>query len=82
MEMLLTYSNGSSVDALLLAAATHTMRVVLHGKSDTSELYEVDGQWFDDAGMAIEIGALTTDGDVDVNKIFTKFAQTTRLAAG
>ena len=82
MEMLLHYPDGTAADAVLLSAGMQTMRAALPGRSDTVELCEVDGQWFDEDGIAIEIGALTTDGDADVNRIFARVSRASRLAAG
>jgi len=60
MYMILRYQNqtGRRVEAVLLATGSSTMRVVVKGQSDTSELIRVNGRWFTESGSALEIESM------------------------
>ena len=60
MYMILRYQNqtGRRVEAVLLATGSGTMRIVVKGHSDTSELLEVNGRWFTESGSALEIESM------------------------
>jgi hypothetical protein len=46
------------MEAVLLAANSEGMRVVIETQCDTIELHRVDGGWHTERGAAIEIEAL------------------------
>ena len=60
MYMILRYQNqtGRRVEAVLLATGNSTMRIVVKGQSDTSELILVNGRWFTESGSALEIESI------------------------
>jgi len=82
MEMLLSYLDGRRIDAMLLAGGDGMMRVALRDQSDAVELRLVAGQWYDEEGCALEIEAITTDGDCDIARICSQALQRTLRAVG
>ncbi len=60
MYMILRYQNqtGRRVEAVLLATGSNTMRIVVRGQRDTSELMLVNGRWFNESGAALEIESM------------------------
>ena len=63
MEMIVLNANGSRTDAVLLAASSDRLRVVLRKGKDTIELRLDEGKWVSEAGKAYEVEAwITADG--------------------
>ena len=58
MRMIIRYQSGLRVEAVLLAANSDWMRVVVGSQCDTVELHRVDACWRTQRGAAIEIEAL------------------------
>jgi hypothetical protein len=65
MRMMIQYSSGLRVEAILLAASTERMRIVVMGQRDACELTLRDGCWYTEKKEAITIEALTSVADVD-----------------
>jgi hypothetical protein len=58
MLMTIQYQSGLRVEAVLLAAGRERMRVAMDSQRDTVELHRVDGCWYTERGVGIEIEAL------------------------
>jgi hypothetical protein len=58
MWMQVQFENGSRAEALIMAASTYEMRVVVEGYTDTQHWERIDGVWQDDSGERIAIGAV------------------------
>ena len=58
MFLLMSYSVGVTVEALLLAKARNRMRVVIRGFADTIELKRSGTQWLDQDRQPVEFDFL------------------------
>ena len=58
MLMTIRYQNGLRVEAVVLAADSERMRVVIDSQRDTMELRKVDACWYAEDGAEVEIEAL------------------------
>jgi hypothetical protein len=68
MLMTIRFQNGLRVEAVLLAANSQRMRVVVDSQPDTVELYKVDACWHTEDGAEIEIEALIPIAGTDVTR--------------
>jgi hypothetical protein len=68
MLMTIRFQNGLRVEAVLLAANSQRMRVVVDSQRDTVELYKVDACWHTEDGAEIEIEALIPIVGTDVSR--------------
>ena len=68
MLMTIRFQNGLRVEAVLLAANSQRMRVVVESQRDTVELNRVDACWFTEAGAEIDIEALIPMAGTDVSQ--------------
>ncbi len=69
MWMMIRYQSGIRVEAVLLAANSEWMRVVaIDTQRDTVELHRVDGCWYTERGVAIEIEALIPLSGTDFSR--------------
>jgi hypothetical protein len=55
VRMLIRYSNGSKLNAILLARTETLMRVVLQGDDDTVEFQQINGIWVSEDGHAVDV---------------------------
>lgn len=63
MRLEIRFENGRRAEALILAANSREMRVVVQDSGDTEEWQKFDGAWRDEGGTPIEIEAfLAIDG--------------------
>ena len=62
MHAIMRYPSGRRVEAIVLAADSERMRIVLRRTNETIELRQVDGNWFGESGETLEIEALVSDG--------------------
>ena len=53
--MTIHYNNGERREAILLARTEASMRVVIRGSADTTELREAEGRWLADNGEPVDI---------------------------
>jgi len=82
MEMLLSYQDGQRLNAVLLAGGNGTLRIALERHPDAVELRSIEGEWFDENGRAVEIDAITTDGEMSLPEIRARFVPRAYQAAG
>ena len=68
MRMMIRYQSGLRVEAVLLAANSQRMRVVVESQRDTVELNKVDACWHTEDGAEIEIEALIPIAGTDVSR--------------
>jgi hypothetical protein len=61
METMILNTNNLRTDAVLLAAGSDRMRVVLRNGNDTIELQREGGQWISEDGSAFELEAWIVD---------------------
>ena len=66
MLMTIRYQNGLRVEAVVLAADSEKMRVVIDSQRDTMELRKVDACWYAEDGAEVEIEALIPLDGVEV----------------
>ena len=57
MRILLIYGGRIQREALLLAASTERIRVMMSGMADVLEFRRMEGTWIGESGAAVEIGA-------------------------
>jgi len=78
MHLTLRYPNGLLADALMLMRGEAFMRVVLHGRNETSEFHYNAGQWLAENGDCVSIEAiLDYQGGLQAN---TKYSTTPEIA--
>ena len=58
MRMTIRFHSGLRVEAVLLAANTERMRVVIDSQRDTIELHKMDACWYMEDGAEIQLEAL------------------------
>jgi hypothetical protein len=58
MHILLMYAGGREREGLLLAGSPERMRVMMPGQADAVEFRLIEGNWMNESGAAVEIGAL------------------------
>jgi hypothetical protein len=81
MYTLLILGGGRQVDALLLSASAERLRVVMPGRSDTSEFRLIEGRWTSESGEHVDVGAILA-GDIAEAKRVLGNAQGRTRAAG
>jgi hypothetical protein len=69
MYTLMVLGGGRQVDALLLSASAERLRVVMPGRSDTSEFRLVEGQWTSESGEHVEVGAILAANMADARRV-------------
>ena len=74
MQMLIRYQSGLRVEAILLAADTERIRVVIKGQRDAAELRRGEAGWLSEDGESIEIEALIPISEAD----FSRFCEVLR----
>ncbi|HTS65530.1 MAG TPA: hypothetical protein VMH28_26090 [Candidatus Acidoferrales bacterium] len=74
MRMLIRYKSGLKVEAVVLAANTDKMRVVVNSKNDTMELTRVNWGWQTESGSVIEIEALLQVPGTDFSGVLSELA--------
>ena len=68
MYTLMVLGGGRQVDALLLSASAERLRVVMPGRSDTSEFRLVEGRWTSESGEHVEVGAILAADMADARR--------------
>ena len=76
MYMILRYSTGRRVDAILLGAARERMTVVIPDQEDTLEFSLVGNQWISEDGSTVEIESVVTDDPSAVGRIWSNEMRT------
>jgi hypothetical protein len=80
MYTLMVFGGGRQVDALLLSASAERLRVVIPGKSDTSEFRLIDGQWTSESGEHADVGAILAADIADARRVLGNAPGRTRAA--
>ena len=80
MRMLIQCQNGLRNEAVLLAANSERMRVVIASERDAVELHKVDTCWFTETGAAIEIEALISIEGTDFSHFCSEVHPWTNVA--
>jgi hypothetical protein len=80
MYTLMVLGGGRQVDALLLSASAERLRVVMPGRSDTSEFRLVEGQWTSESGERVEVGAILAADMADAKRVLGNAQGRTRAA--
>ena len=80
MRMTIRYQSGLRVEAVLLAANSQRMRVVVESQRDTVELNKVDACWHTEDGAEIEIEALIPIVGTDVSQFCAAVYPRTKTA--
>ena len=62
MHMILRYSTGRRVDAVLLAGSGTRLRLAVPYLNETIELRLEEGEWFSEQGNVVEIESMVWDG--------------------
>jgi hypothetical protein len=71
MRLTLQFQDGTSAEALILAADGNQIRVVVDGNcSDTEQWLMLNGRWYDEDGGLVEIGSLVALGETDCLQVF------------
>jgi hypothetical protein len=58
MYLQIGFSDGRSVQAVLLTASPDRMRVALADRADATELRLIDGRWTDEDGTEVSLDAV------------------------
>jgi hypothetical protein len=58
MYLQIGFSDGRSVNAVLLTASPDRMRVALEDRADATELRLIDGRWTDEDGVEVSLDAV------------------------
>jgi hypothetical protein len=58
MHLILRYSNGKRVDALLLNIGPETMRAAVRDRNETLEFQRIGDQWIGEDGEPVDIEAM------------------------
>jgi hypothetical protein len=81
--MTIQFRDGMSADALILAAEGNQIRVVVGGScSDTEQWLMLNGRWYDEDGVLVEIGSLVALDAIDRSQIFADVYPRTATAGG
>ena len=80
MYTLMILGGGRQVDALLLSASAERLRVVMPGKSDTSEFRLIEGRWTSESGEQVEVGAILAEDAADTRRVLGNAQARTRAA--
>jgi hypothetical protein len=81
MGMIIQFTSGRRVEALLLAVAANVMRVVV-SEGDTLELVRAGDEWYAESGEAVKIEGLIAIGGIDAKQFCSAVAPRTAAAAG
>jgi len=65
MYLQIGFSDGRSVDAVLLAASPDRMRVAFEDCADATELRLIDGRWTDEDGTEVSLDAIFFEDDAE-----------------
>ena len=81
MYTVIILPGGRQVDALLLSASTHRLRVLMPGRGDTAEFQLIEGRWTSESGGRVELGAILSEDSADVQRVLAN-ARPRTLSAG
>jgi hypothetical protein len=81
MYAVIVYPGGRQIDALILSASAEKMRAVLPGRGDTTEFHLIEGRWFSESGVQVELGAIVAQSPVDANQVLGHVHTACRSAA-
>ena len=62
MYTVLIYPGGRRADAVLLSCGGDRLRLAIAGRTDTTELVNIGGNWISENGTPVEFGALIALG--------------------
>ena len=80
MHMTVCYPTGRRAEAILLAATSDRMRVIVRNSSDTLELRRADGRWISDTGAGIEIESLIASGPIAMENVWSEMSPRVKAA--
>ena len=80
MYTLMVLGGGRQIDALLLSASAERLRMVLPGRSDTSEFRLIEGQWTSESGEHVDVGAILATDIADARRVLGSAQARTRAA--
>jgi hypothetical protein len=80
MYTLMVLGGGRQVDALLLSASAERLRVVMPGRSDTSEFRLIEGRWTSEGGEHVDVGAILAADIADARRVLGNAQARTRAA--
>jgi len=80
MQMILVYPSGRRADAVLLSVGKNQMRIAVKHHTDAVELRQVEGEWVNERGLAVQFDAITTDGPDDAARFCSQLPALTRGA--
>ena len=67
MRTTIRYTNGLTVDGVILAADRNRMRVAIASQRDTAELQCVDGSWYTETLEVVEIQSIVQVPGIDAS---------------
>ena len=65
MRISVRFENGKGCEALVLAAGGNRLRVAVAGGRDVEEWLMIDGSWFNESGLRVDIEALVALDGLD-----------------
>ncbi len=81
MLMMIQFKSGLRMEAILLAAGAHHMRLMTRSQSDTLELNNLDGCWRTEQAEAIEIEAIIPMPGADISSFCAEICPRTSAAS-
>jgi len=67
MKVIFSQANGQRSEGALLAAGKYSLRVMLPGSPDITELHNEYGQWMLETGEAVELDSFISDSILDLS---------------
>lgn len=65
MNIILSQQNGERLEGILLAAGSYSLRLMLPGSADVTELRREYGQWSLETGEPVELESMVMEFPVD-----------------
>ena len=71
MHVVLSFSKGQPVEAVLLGVGRSRLRLAVPGYNDALELELIGSQWTTEDGEAVSIDAITRSASMDCSELLT-----------
>ena len=81
MYAVIVFPGGRQIDALILSASAERLRAVIPGRGDTLEFHQIEGRWFAENGVQVELGAIVAQSPVDANQVLDNACTARQSAA-
>jgi hypothetical protein len=81
MYAVIVFPGGRQIDALILSASAERLRAVIPGRGDTIEFHQIEGRWFSENGVQVELGAIVAQSPVDANQVLDNACTARQSAA-